>query len=57
MACGGHVFADNDLNFVGQDAAYSLVRRLSRDGLNVEVHVPADVGTDWLDVLNSGSRP
>jgi putative DNA primase/helicase len=52
-----HVFADNDLNFVGQDAAYSLVRRLSRDGLNVEVHVPADVGTDWLDVLNSGSRP
>jgi putative DNA primase/helicase len=51
-----HIFADNDSNFVGQDAAYSLARRLSRDGLNVEVHVPPVADTDWLDVLN-GQQP
>jgi putative DNA primase/helicase len=47
-----HVFSDNDLNFVGQDASYNLARRLSQEGVYVEVHVPADPGSDWLDVLN-----
>jgi putative DNA primase/helicase len=47
-----HIFADNDLNYVGQNAAYHLARRLSRDGLNVEVHIPPDPDTDWLDELN-----
>jgi putative DNA primase/helicase len=51
-----HVFADNDLNFVGQDAAYNLARRLSREGVNVEVYVPPDPDTDWLDVLNRSQR-
>jgi putative DNA primase/helicase len=50
-----HIFADNDSNFVGQDAAYNLARRLSRDGINVEVRVPPVPDTDWLDLLNGRS--
>jgi putative DNA primase/helicase len=47
-----HVFADNDLNFVGPAKAYSLAQRLTRAGLTVEVRLPPGVGTDWLDVLS-----
>jgi putative DNA primase/helicase len=49
------VFSDNDSNYVGQAAAYDLARRLSRDGLNVEVRVPPDPDTDWLDELNKST--
>jgi putative DNA primase/helicase len=48
---GLHIYADNDLNYVGQEAAFALARRLVRDGIPAKVHVPPDPGTDWLDVL------
>ena len=47
-----HVFADNDTNYVGQSAAYTLAQRLTREGMGAEVHIPSASGTDWLDALN-----
>jgi putative DNA primase/helicase len=46
-----HVFGDNDLNFVGQAAAYQLAKRASvhRNPVPVEVHIPPVPGTDWDD--------
>lgn len=48
------VFGDNDLNCVGQAAAYALGKRLNnrreRD-IIAQVAIPPDAGTDWNDVL------
>jgi putative DNA primase/helicase len=49
------VFGDNDANFAGQKAAYTLASRLSRT-LKVEVQMPPHAGTDWLDMLLSKRR-
>jgi putative DNA primase/helicase len=49
------VLADNDPSFVGQAAAFALAKRLGRNGIVCEVHVPPEPG-DWLDVLNGESR-
>lgn len=43
------IAGDNDGSFTGQEAAYSLARRLNRDGYQVEVRIPEQVGRDWAD--------
>lgn len=43
------IFADHDINFAGQSAAYTLAHRLAVKGYEVEVHIPKGVATDWLD--------
>jgi putative DNA primase/helicase len=48
-----HIFADNDRNFAGQKAAYALAHKISVStkypDLSVAVHVPPNIGWDWLD--------
>ena len=44
------VCADNDLSYTGQEAAFSLARRLTLKGLKVSVRVPEQPGMDWADL-------
>ena len=44
LICG-----DNDANFTGQSAAYTLARRLRMAGLEVEIKIPEREGCDWAD--------
>ena len=41
------VCGDADESLTGQDAAFSLGRRLVRLGFEVEVQIPPEIGTDW----------
>jgi putative DNA primase/helicase len=50
------IYGDNDKNFVGQAAAYKLAKRLTEEGRQVEVCIPANKGQDWLDVLNERNK-
>lgn len=43
------VFGDNDANFAGAAAAYTLAHRQAVKGLTVEVSIPARTGADWAD--------
>jgi hypothetical protein len=48
------IFADHDTNFAGQLAAFTLAHRLHDAGrdLSIEVKIPPEPGSDWLNVLN-----
>lgn len=48
------IFADNDKNFTGQKAAYTLAHKLRDKVHAVDVHVPQAVDTDFADELLSG---
>jgi len=45
------IFADNDVGFAGQSAAFALAHRLTAGGMKVRVEMPPDVGMDWNDCL------
>jgi len=46
------IIGDNDTNYAGQKAAYSLAHKLSvRGGISVTVYLPEKPGQDWNDVL------
>lgn len=47
------IFGDNDLNYVGQSAAYMLARKISlgKEPPKVEVRIPDVTGADWNDIL------
>jgi putative DNA primase/helicase len=49
------IFGDNDENFTGQEAAYSLARSLAGD-VKVEVKIPSIPGWDWNDVQRNNNR-
>ena len=45
------IFGDNDKSFCGQRSAYVLAERLVKLNIEVSVHIPNQVGHDWLDTL------
>lgn len=47
------IWADNDVSNAGMNAANKLKERLTKQGLNVEIHLPRTQGHDFLDALNS----
>lgn len=47
------VFADNDENNAGIEAAKEVGKRLLKRGIEVKLHLPQNVGEDFLDVWNA----
>lgn len=50
------ICGDNDVNFAGHAAAYTLAHKLAMKGVDCEVKMPPTVGLDWLDTLNAWQR-
>ena len=50
------IFADNDASYTGQEAAYSLAKRLRGAKFSAEVEMPAVEGWDFNDVLRAQRR-
>jgi putative DNA primase/helicase len=46
-----YIFGDNDANFTGQKATYTLANKLCNQDLIVHVDIPDISGNDWADVL------
>jgi len=44
------IAGDADRSYTGQASAFTLARRLVRDGYEVEVQIPGEIGTDWADL-------
>jgi putative DNA primase/helicase len=44
------ILGDNDASFTGQAAAFERARIAKKDGLEVDVRIPAEVDTDMYDV-------
>ncbi|MGB3314095.1 MAG: primase-helicase zinc-binding domain-containing protein [Albidovulum sp.] len=45
------IYGDNDENFTGQAAAYSLAHRFRLKGIAASVSIPLRSGTDWADYI------
>ena len=43
------IAGDNDHSYTGQNAAFTLARRLSAKGIKCEVRIPDVTGNDWAD--------
>ena len=50
------IFGDNDQRYVGQTCAYRLAERLVKN-IDVDVRIPPQPGTDWLDELTGRQQP
>jgi putative DNA primase/helicase len=49
------IFADNDENGAGQEAAEILLVRLIARGMDAEIRLPNKTGADWNDVLRGAA--
>lgn len=50
------IFSDNDRNYSGQKAAYSLAFKAAMKGIQVSIYIPEIPGEDWADVHLKNSK-